>query len=43
MLLTDEEPPPEPGTFKGQAFFGATPEEAEGAAKLDIGCAEPVN
>jgi len=28
---------------KELAFFGATPEEAEQAAKAYLGCAEPVN
>ena len=43
MLLAGEEPPPEPGALKGLAFFGATPEEAEQAAKAYLGCAEPTN
>ena len=43
MLLADEEPPPEPGALKGLAFFGATPEEAEQAAKVNLGSAEPMN
>ena len=43
MLLADEEPPPEPGALKGQAFFGATPEEAERVAKVYLGCAELAN
>lgn len=43
MLLRDEEPRPEQGAVKGQAFFGPTPEEAEGAARVYLGCAEPVN
>ena len=36
-------PPPEPGMVKELAFFGATPEEAEKAAKAYLGCAEPEN
>ena len=43
MLLADEESPPEPGTLKGLAFFGATPEVAEHAAKEYLGCGEPAN
>ena len=43
MLLEDEEAPPEPGSLTGQAFFGETPEETEQAAKMYLGCAEPVN
>ena len=43
MLLADEEPPPVQGTVKGLAFFGATAEEAEHAAKVYLGCSEPVN
>jgi hypothetical protein len=43
MLVADDAPPPEPGTLTGQAFFGATPEEAEHAAKVYLGCAEPAN
>ena len=41
MLLADEKPPPEPGALKGLAFFGETPEDAEQAAKVYLGCAEP--
>ena len=41
MLLADEEPPQAPGAMKGLAFFGATPQEAEQAAKVYLGCAEP--
>ncbi len=43
MLLADEEPPPDPGTVKGLAFFGATPEDAERAAKAYLGYEGPVN
>ncbi len=43
MILSDDAPQPEPGTLAGLAFFGATPEEAEQAAKAYLGCAEPVN
>ena len=43
ILLAHEEPPPEPGALKGLAFFGATPEKAEQAAKAYLGCAEPSN
>ncbi len=43
VLLADEEPPPEPGAVKGLAFFGATSEEAEQAAKVYLGWAEPTN
>ena len=41
MLVADDAPPPEPGSLRGQAFFGDTPEEAEQAAKAYLGCAEP--
>mgnify|MGYP001607524412 CR=1 FL=1 len=43
MLVGDDVLPPEPGTLKGLGFFGATPEEAEDAAKAYLGCSEPVN
>ena len=43
MLVADDAPPPEPGSLTGQAFFGETPEEAEQAAKVFLGYAEPVN
>jgi len=43
MLVADDAPPPKPGSLTGQAFSGATPEEAEQAAKAYLGCAEPVN
>ncbi len=43
MLFADDATPPEPGTVKGLGFFGATPEEAQQAAKVYLGCAEPVN
>jgi len=43
MIVADDAPPPEPGTVKGLAFFGATPEEAEHVAKMYPGCAEPAN
>jgi len=43
MIVADDAPPPEPGSLTGLAFFGATPEEAEQAAKAYRGCAEPVN
>jgi hypothetical protein len=43
MLLADEEPPPEPGTLKGLVCFGDIRGEAEHAAKVYLGCAEPVN
>ncbi len=35
--------PPEPGTLKGLAFFGATPDEAEREAKAYLGASEPAN
>jgi len=41
MLLADDVAPPEPGGLQGLAFFGATPEEAERAAKVALGCSEP--
>lgn len=37
MLVGDDVPPPEPGTLMGLGFFGATPEEAEDAAKTYLG------
>ena len=43
MIVDDKAPAPEPGSLTGQAFFGATPEEAEQAAKAYLGCAEPAN
>ena len=43
MIVGDDVAPPEPGTLKGLAFFGDTPEEAEQAAKKYLGCAEPAN
>jgi len=42
-IVADGAPPPEAGTVKGLAFLGATPEEAEQAAKVYLGCAEPAN
>jgi hypothetical protein len=43
MLVADDALPPEPGSLTGQASFGDTPEEAEQAAKVYLGCAEPAN
>ena len=43
MIVADDAPPPEPGSLTGQAFFGDTPEEAELAAKVYLGGAEPAN
>jgi len=43
MLVGDDVPPLEPGTLTGLAFFGATAEEAEDAAKMYLGCSEPKN
>jgi hypothetical protein len=43
MLVGDDVPPPEPDTVTGLTFFGATPEEAERAAKAYLGWAEPGN
>ncbi len=43
MLLADDAPPPAPGTVSGLAFFGTTPEEAEQAANVYLGCGEPAN
>ena len=43
MILDDQAPAPEPGCLAGLAFFGATPEEAERAAKAYLGYGEPVN
>ena len=43
MLVADDAPPPEPGSLTGQAFFGDTPEEAEHASKVYLGCAGPAN
>jgi len=37
MIVDDGAAPPEPGTLKGLAFFGATPDEAEQAAKVYLG------
>ena len=36
MFVADDAPPPEPGSLTGQAFFGATPVEAEHAAKTYV-------
>jgi len=43
MIVDDGAAPPEPGAVKGLAFYGATPEEAEQAAKAYLGCGEPTN
>ncbi len=43
ILVADGVLPPEPGTLKGLAFFGATAEEAEREAKAYLACSEPVN
>jgi hypothetical protein len=43
LLLANEEPPPEPRTLNGLAFFGATQEEAEHAAKVFLAMSEPEN
>jgi len=43
MIVGDGAPPPEPGAVKGLAFFGATSEDGEHAAKVYLGCAEPAN
>jgi predicted RNase H-like HicB family nuclease len=36
-------PAPDPSALTGLTFFGATPEEAERAAKAYLGLAEPIN
>ena len=41
MLVGDDVPAPDPDTVTGLTFVGATPEEAERAAKADVGRAEP--
>mgnify|MGYP005812511703 CR=1 FL=1 len=43
MIVGDEVLPPDPGSLKGTAFFGETPEEAEQKAKAYLGMSEPVN
>ncbi len=43
MLVADGVLPPEPGTLKGLAFFGATPDEAEREAKRYLGLSEFAN
>ncbi len=43
MILADDAARPEPGSLTGLAFFGETPEEAEQAVKVYLGCAEPAN
>ncbi len=43
MLVADGVLPPEPGTLKGLAFFGATAEEAEREAKRYLGLSEVAN
>ncbi len=43
MLVADNVPPLEPGTLKGLAFFGTTPDEAERVAKEYLGLSEPAN
>ncbi len=43
MLVADGVLPPERGTLKGLAFFGATPEESEREAKTYLGASEPEN
>ncbi len=43
MIVGDDAPVPGPGGLKGMAFFAATPEEAERAAKAYLGCSEPGN
>ncbi len=43
MLLADDAPAPESGIVKGLTFFRGTPEEAERAAKVYLGQAEPTN
>ncbi len=43
MFVADGVLPPEPGTLKSMAFFGATPEEAEREALAYLGASEPEN
>jgi len=43
MFLADNELPPEPGTLKGIALFGATPEEAKREALVYLGSFDPQN
>jgi hypothetical protein len=43
MIVADDAPAPGPGELKGMAFFAATAEEAERAAKAYLGCSEPGN
>ena len=43
MLVGDEVAPPEPDKVTGLTFLGATPDEAERAAKVYLGLAEPGN
>jgi hypothetical protein len=43
MIVADEAMPPEPGSLKGPAYFGETPQEAEEKAKTYLGLSEPVN
>ncbi len=43
MLVADGEPAPAPGTLKGIALFGATPEEAEREAKAYLRQGEAAN
>ncbi len=43
IFVADGVLPPEPGTLKGLAFFGATPQEAEREAKAYLGLSEPPN
>ncbi len=42
-LVAAKAPPPAVGTHKGLAFFRATPEDADHAAKGYLGRAEPAN
>jgi hypothetical protein len=43
MLVADADSPPDPGTVKGMAFFGETPEEPEERAEAYLGMGEPRN
>ena len=43
MLVGGDVLPPELGTLKGLGYLGATPEEAEDAAKAYWGCSEARN
>lgn len=43
VFVEDGVPPPGPGTLKGLAFFGTTPDEAERVAKEYLGLSEPAN